>query len=340
MKLVRSSVILFGIAISACGHDEADKPIEHVEGAGVLHTVQASSVADVMWVPAVARPRVSAVLSTKLMGSVTAVHVREGDMVRAGQAVVTIDARDLSAKDAQVQASIAEAEAMQREAATNAARLRALHAEEAATRAQLDGAETALARSEAGVRAAHAARSELAAARSYSVVRAPFGGLITGRMVHPGAFAAPGTPLISIEDSRQLRVTGTVTPEGIRSLKRGARVAVRIESADATGVVEGIVPGAGNLYQINIMVDNPDGRLLAGAAASIAVPQAMRTAICIPGAAVERAGDLTGVRVGSDSGSDLRWVQLGGACNDGVEVLAGLRGGEQIVVPAQTAGAN
>ncbi|WP_434478449.1 biotin/lipoyl-binding protein [Gemmatimonas sp.] len=107
-------------------------------------------------------------MSTKLMGTVTAVLVHEGDAVRSGQVLVQIDARDLNAKANQAAASIADAEAMQREAAAHAARFTALYNDSAATKAQYDAAQTGLARANAGLQAARAGASELEAVRSYA----------------------------------------------------------------------------------------------------------------------------------------------------------------------------
>jgi RND family efflux transporter MFP subunit len=341
MNLTKTIALVALTAVAACSNPEAaDLAHDAAPPAeGVRYKVAATTFAEVMWVPAQATPIAQAMLSTKLMGTVTAVHVHEGDQVRAGQPIVTIDARDLAARDAQARAAILEVEAMRGEAVANANRMRALFAEEAATRAQLDAAETALARAEAGVRAANATRSELSAARSYAVVRAPFDGLVTARMVDPGAFATPGAPLAQMENARQLRVTGSAAPEAIRTLRRGAQVQVRIESTIATGTVEAVVPSGGNLYHINVIVNNADGAYLSGAAAAIALPQASRAAIRVPVEAVQHIGDLTGVRVVTGSSTSLRWVQLGATEGQEVEVLTGLRVGDEVLVPRRGAGA-
>jgi RND family efflux transporter MFP subunit len=324
------------LLLGACSHQEqAREKASGEQVQGTLYAVRAVSTVDVMRAPAVAEPYASATLSTKLMGAVTAVHVREGDRVRAGQPLVSIDARDLTAKGAQIDAGIAEAEAMEREAATHLQRIRALFAEDAAPRAQLDAAETGYARAQAAVRAARAGSAELAATRGYSVIRAPFSGVITQRLIDAGAFAAPGTPLITIQDSRRLRVTGTAAPQGVRGLRRGVRVDVEIEGQLTNGTVEAVVPGAGNLYRINVIVDNAAGLYLPGSAATLALPQQHdRLAIRVPLAAIQQNGDLTGVYVRSGETTVLRWVQLGARTLDGVEVLTGLRDGEQIVLPA------
>lgn len=326
-----------GLAIlAACGAPDVKQPAGAAaeRAPGQVVTIADTMVQATLDAAGVAEPVAQSTLSTKLMGTVTAVLVKEGDRVAAGQPLVRIDARDLAARQSQVGAGIAEAEAVRRDAETQAGRIRALHADSAATRAQLDAAETGLARAEAAVRQARAGAAELEVMADYSVVRAPFAGVVTQRFVDPGAFAAPGAPLVTVQDARQLRVSATVAPEAARGLARGARIMATVEGTTAPATIEGVVPApAGNVYTINAIIDNADGRLLAGSAATLGLPQGERQAVLIPTAAVRREGDLTGVLVRGASADELRWVRLGAKFGDRAEVLGGLRAGDQVVVP-------
>ncbi|HEX5631617.1 MAG TPA: efflux RND transporter periplasmic adaptor subunit, partial [Gemmatimonadales bacterium] len=165
-----------------------------VRSAGMVYVVRDTTIAATFQAAGTAQPLQQATLSTKLMATVSSVLVKEGDVVAPGQVLLRLDARDLVAKRSQVDASIADAEAMVREATTQANRMRALYADSAATRSQLDAAETGLSRAEAGLRGATGAAAELDAVSSYATVRAPFAGVVTRRFVDPGAFATPGAP--------------------------------------------------------------------------------------------------------------------------------------------------
>jgi RND family efflux transporter MFP subunit len=287
-----------------------------------------------------AAPYAEATVSTKLMGTVLEVAVREGDKVQKGVALLTIDARELAARSIQAGAAVAQAEAVRREAEVHANRMRTLFAQEAAPRAQLDAAETALARAEAGVHSARAAAAELDAVREYATVRAPFAGVVTRRMVDPGAFATPGAPLLTIQDASRLRIEVTAPPDAVRDLTRGTRVAASVEGTPADAVVEGIVPAGGSLYTVNAILDNREARYLAGSVATLSLPQGERDAILVPELAIHREGDLTGIYVKHQDTVGLRWVRLGRTHQNAVEVLAGLRDGEQFIVPGDLAGVN
>jgi RND family efflux transporter MFP subunit len=281
-----------------------------------------------------AEPFARATLSTKIMGTVVAVLAREGDAVRKDQPLVRLDARELTARASHAAAAVAEADALHDAALAQARRIRGLYADSAATRAQLDAAETGLARAEAGVRAARAASAELAAVESYAVVRAPFAGTVTERHVDPGAFAAPGAPLITVQDGSRLRVAATAAPDAVRGVRRGTKLEATIEGERVQASVEGVVPApGGNVYTINALVENPGGRLLPGSAASLALPQGQRQAVVVPERAVQREGELTGVYVRSNGSDALRWIRVGRAHDGMMEVLSGLRAGEQVVVP-------
>lgn len=310
---------------------------------GSVYAVHDTAMQGTFDAAGVAMPVRQATLSTKLMGTVIEVLVREGESVASGQPLVRIDARDLAAKGSQVAASMAAAEALHADAQLQAGRIRALYADSAATRAQLDAAETGLARAEAGLRAARAASAEMAAVTTYSVIRAPFAGQVTRRFVDPGAFAAPGAPMVTVQDASRLRITASVTPQVARSLRRGQVLGATIEGMPVRATVEGVVPaGAGNLYTVNALVANPGGAVLAGSTAIIAVPGGSRTSLVVPVHAITREGDLTGVMLRTDHGDELRWVRLGVVAGDVVEVIAGLRAGDRVVSPASVtlAGSN
>ena len=336
-SLIGVAAIALASFAAACSGGEPEKAAaaELPRITGAVYTVHDTVVESTIEAAGVAAPLRQATLSTKLMGTVTDVLVQEGDVVSAGQPLVRIDARDLAAKGNQAAASVADAEATYRDAQTQAARIRALYADSAATRAQLDAVETGLARAQAGVRTAHAAAAEMGAVSSYAVVRAFFAGVVTRRFVDPGAFAAPGAPLVAIQDASRLRVTASTTPDVARSIRRGQSLAAVIEGRPFGAVVEGVVPAAaGNLYAINALVANPGGAILSGSTATLALPSGAHTTLVVPAGAVRREGDLTGVSLRTTRGDELRFVRLGARLGDMVEVSSGLRTGDRVVVPA------
>lgn len=319
--------------LAACGPQAAPAPSEKLPLGGTRVAVTDAVIVDAFEASGTAEPVRLATLSTKLMGTVIAVSVHEGDRVAAGQLLVRLDARDLDARRAQVEAGLAEASAVHHEGSVQAARIRALYADSAATKAQLDQAEMGLARAEAAVATSRGMAAELAATASYAEVRAPFAGIVTRRFVDPGSFAAPGAPLATVEDASSLRVAVNASPDAVRGLRRGMTVGATIGDIAVPATIEGVVPGGANLYTVNAMVPNPGGRFLSGSAATLSLPRGTRHAILVPEGAIVRQGDLTGVRTAMAGQASLRWVKLGTA-QQGVlvEVLSGLAPGDTVLV--------
>lgn len=329
-------------AVLACVEAPA---AESPEAAAVADSAQIivlreTMIPDDVEVPAITEPVVSAILSTKLMGRVVEVRAREGDVVAAGAVLVRLDDRDLVARREQADAAVLTADAAHNEARLQAQRLRALFADSAAPRAQLDAAESGLVRAEQGVRGARAMAAEVEALADYAEVRAPFGGVVVQRLVDPGAFTAPGMPLLRLDDPSRLRVVAAVPPSTTFDVRRGSQVGVTIEGVPVTGTVEGVVPVPGAaLANVQVMVENASRRFSSGSAATVSIPGAPRKALLIPVAALIRNGDLAGVRVQAGGRIVRRWVRLGKERAGAVEVLSGLVAGDSIVVPAAPAGA-
>jgi RND family efflux transporter MFP subunit len=330
-----AGTVLLALLVGACGPEATPALPERVAMKGTPVGVTDTMVPEVFEAAGTAAPVRAATVSTKLMGTVTAVLVHEGDHVTAGQLMVTLDARDLVARRSQVEAGLAAAVAMQADAAAQAGRIRGLYADSAATKAQLDQAETGLARADAAVATARATAAELAATTSYAEVRAPFAGIVTRRFVDPGAFAAPGAPLVAVDDASTLRVTVSTAPEAVRGLRRGRVIDATIGDSTARATIEGAVPSGANLYTVNALVPNTGGHFLSGSAATLALPRGTRPALLVPARAVIHQADLTGVRVVSAGASSLRWVRLGRTNGAMVEVLSGVASGDTVLVPAE-----
>lgn len=301
---------------------------------GATVAVMDTTVASTFAASGIARPIAEATVATKLMGAVTDVLVLEGQRVAASAPLVRIDAADLGAKDDQVAAQVAAAEASLAEATLYATRIRALYADSAAPRAQLDAAEAGLARAKAAVAAARAGREELSATRNYGTLRAPFAGTVTRRFVDPGTFAAPGVPLVTIQDASRLRIVATIPASYAPAVKRGAALHALIEGVAARALVEGVVPAPGATFTVNAVVANADGTLPSGGAARLDVPTgAVEHALLVPAAAVVREGDLTGVHVARGGDVELRWVRLGAPVGGRARVLTGLAAGDSVITP-------
>ena len=298
-----------------------------------------------------------ATLSAKVLGNVTRVLVNEGDPVHAGQVLVEIDGRDIHAKVEQARAAVhaadeaiaaaaagvAGAEANAKFADATLARFTALRERGSVSphefeevSAKQKGAHAELDRATNGREALLAQRSQAAAGvaeaetfLSYTQVRSPIDGIVSARFVDAGAQAAPGVPLITVEDNRQYRVETTVDED----------LAARIQPGFVAGVdgvpgrVAHVAPVDPQTRTALVKIEIPPMR--SGTFVHVSFPLGTRNAISIPASAVVRRGELTNVFVVDKEGAArMRLVTIAEPRNGRVEVLSGIDSGERIVIDA------
>jgi RND family efflux transporter MFP subunit len=273
-----------------------------------------------------------AAVSAKTMARIEEILVRAGSQVESGALLVRLDARELSARSLAAKGEVASARASLELARTENARAEGLHAAGVAPQAQLDRARSTLRVAQAQLEGARQRQADADAALSQAEIRSPVAGRVVDRLAEPGDTAVPGTPLLRIYDPSALRL------EVATRLSPGLPVRVRIEALgrDLQGEVDEIVPYAepgARAFLVKVRLP-PDPGLYAGMFGRVELPIGERTQLLIPSDAVERVGQLEFVRVvDAERRSERRLVTTGESGESGrIEILSGLRGGEQIVL--------
>ncbi|MFH2051394.1 MAG: efflux RND transporter periplasmic adaptor subunit [bacterium] len=281
----------------------------------------------------------SVMISTRMMGWVKRIHVTEGQRVRKGDPLLSIDDSDLMARKAQAEAGIAEAEAVLANAQKMAARFENLYADKSVSKQQLDDVLTGRDRAAAGVKMAEAGLRELKVHLSYLDLVAPIDGVIGRRMIEEGDMASPGMPLLILEETAAMKVVAHIGEQDVSAVAAGDPVIIDVTSlqgAEFESVLDKVVPTANpgsRTYDIEAVVPNADGRLKSGMFARVKIPVDSRKAVLAPEEAIIRRGQLTGVwTVADDQTAHLRWIRLGRVRDGRVEVLSGLDGGETVVL--------
>lgn len=336
---------LLSITTASCGSGAPGHPQAGEAGqAGVPLEVSVARVRQDMGgrtvtATGVVQPIRSASPGSRLTGVVTVARFDEGDHVRTGQVLVSIDARDLEARGAQASASVREAQAGVAEASSDLARMEALYAKGFLPRARLDLARATMARARASLDTANGAVREVAANAAYSQVRAPFAGVIVRKTVEAGNLVTPGQSLFVIEDLSQMRVVASVGEDVASRLRKGDRLLIELPGHDhpEAGVVEAVLPsgdpGAPG-FRVRLLLDNSDRTILSGMSARVRLPSAGAPGSrrLVSDDAILRRGQLTGVFVIDHGRARLRWISLGPTDGRFVEVQSGLEAGEQVVV--------
>ncbi len=281
-------------------------------------------------------------VSTRLMGWITAVPVREGTVVRKGELLVQIGDTDLQARRKQAETGIDAAKAVLENAGTNVARFEKLYEQKSVSKARLDDVHTGRDQAAAGLAQARAALAEIDMQLSYLAIKAPVDGTVVRRMVDPGDMANPGQPLLTLEQVGTMKVTAGLSERDVDLVKGGERVTVEIPSlpiAPFTVPVARVVPAANTMshtYDLQAYLPNTDGQLKSGMFARVLVPVGTRAAVLVPKAAIMTRGQLTGVwTVDNDGIAHLHWIRTGRTFDDRVEVISGLTGSETVVLTSE-----
>ncbi len=296
-------------------------------------------------------------LYARVNSFVEKVNVDRGSAVRQGEQLVLLSAPDLTAQraEAESKAQAAESQRVEAEAKLAAAQSTYDNLKTAAgTPGAVAGNELVLAgksvdAARAAVRAAEdsakAARNAVSALRdleSYLDVRAPFDGVITERLVHPGALVGPagagGTPMLRLEQNSRLRLIVAVPEAATGGIVRGGRVRFTVPAwpgEEFTGVTERIAHSLDpktRTMAVEADVANRAGRLAPGMFPQVIWPvRHARPSLLVPPSAVVTTTERTFVI--RDRAGRAEWVDVtrGAPSGDLIEVTGRLAAGDQLV---------
>ena len=285
----------------------------------------------------------SANLSTRMMGYVNKVYVKVGDKVKKGQLLLSVNNTDLSAKLAQVNAGITEANAAFTNAEKDYNRFKNLFGDNSASQKELDDVTAHYNMAKARLEAANQMKNEVQAQFSYANIRAPFSGVVSNKFINEGDMANPGMTLLEVETPGNFQVMAMVPESEISQIKPNTTVDVLIKSLNKSikGKVTEVSSSSkntGGQYLVKVELGKSSEKLLSGMFATVQFPVESKnndTTVLIPTDALVSKGELSGVFTVSQSNTAiLRWLRLGRTYGDKVEILSGLNADESYIVSA------
>lgn len=268
------------------------------------------------------RARHRAVLEAKVSGGIEALPVVPGQSVKAGQTLVELDARE-------IQARLDQALTQREQLGRDTERLRQLLANNAVSRQEFESLESRH-------RVAKAAVTEAETMLAYTKVVAPFDGIITRKHAEIGDLAAPGKPLLEMENLNSLRLEADVPEAAISHIVAGAQLSVRVAGVthDLSATVSEIAPAADpNSRTFLVKLDLPaNSGARTGQFGRLTVPLGETSALRIPASALILRGQLELVFVAGNAQAQMRLVKSGKRIGDEIEILSGLNRGDQIII--------
>jgi RND family efflux transporter MFP subunit len=301
------------------------------------------------------------VIAAQVAGAVTALDVRVGDRVQAGQVLARIDARaadqNAAAGDAQVRAANASLDL----AAKDFERQQQLFGKNYISQAALERAEAQFKAAQAQVAAQRAQAASTRTQTGFFVVRAPYAGIVSEVPLALGDMAMPGRALLTLYDPLALRVSVAVpqsaqfdatVPATTTTVDGGAsKSPIKVQFPGLPGAREWAVPSRVSLlpgadpgtHTQQLRLELPAGLagLSPGMFARVWLPvsgEASAARLYAPATAIVRRAEMTAVYVVDAAGRPvLRQVRLGAASGDVIEILSGVSAGERVARDPQAA---
>ena len=226
MKLTHSLLTLVAaLALVAC-HSKKGGASESLPSVAVPSVVvenkERSSSEEVV---GTVRAKLRAAIEGKVSARIESLLVAPGQMVKAGELIAQLDPRE-------IQARLDQALALREQATRDLARGRELIDKKITTQSDFDAVQ-------ARARVAEGAAREMETMLGYTKVVAPFDGIVTRKLADVGDLAAPGKPIIEMEDPRALRFEADVPEALIGHVKIGAKLPVQVSAGAAR--IEGTV---------------------------------------------------------------------------------------------------
>jgi RND family efflux transporter MFP subunit len=317
------------LALAGCS-DAAPKPAQVEIQPVTLHRVGDSRLESRTSLSGTVRLRRETPLAFVSDGRVRSVTVREGDLVRGGQLLATLDR---TAIDAQAQSAASRL----RQADSELRRQRDLNAQGWVSKARVEAAEAA----------AETARGDLSGAQftqRFAAISAPTAGVILSRTAEPGQTLSAGTPVLLLGEFASGFVVRVPMPAGrAAALQRGATADVSFRDGAAPPMAARVIeiasradPQTGTFQVELALPTHPALRsgLIADVALTGAGSAAAGAGLAVPATALFSARADEGFVWVMDPGTrkvGARLVRLGRVAPDGVEIRSGLARGELIV---------
>lgn len=362
MKTVTCPVILLSVflaVVSGCGREPPyRKPLTPVRAVPVEESTEEGGVR----YSASVDPYAQVDVASKVNGYVQTIHqvkgadgrirnVQEGDVVKRGLVLAKLVTDDYVQRVNRARADLAVTQAAFERARQDFTRSSNLFATQSVTKPEYDTAKAQYDETRSRVEAARAELEEANIQLRYCELKAPMDGVILKRNIEVGSFMGPGAVAFVMADVSSVKVVFGVPDIMLGDCRMGSEIAIVTESlrgVELKGLITAVSPAAdakSRVFNIEITVPNPKDQLKIGmiAALKLAVVQPSTRAALVPLSAVVRS--LThpegyAVFVLSEQQgktfAQLRDIRLGDVTGSRIEVMEGVKVGEQVVAVGAT----
>ncbi|MCP5076591.1 MAG: efflux RND transporter periplasmic adaptor subunit [Psychromonas sp.] len=273
-----------------------------------------------------------AILAARLTAKIAEVLVDVGAQVKKGDILVRLESNDLDARVNQTEQALSSAQAQLNVARKEFIRAQALIAKKLIPQSQFDKAESQLKTANANFEQAKATVSEAETTYGFSVITAPFDGVIDTRAINVGDTATPGMHLLSLYNPTTLQLEVNVSESLLNRASLGTVLNYQIPSFNIYGkggVVE-VAPAtdsSSRSFLLKVALQQTK-QLFPGNYARVWVDSEVVKQLIIPSEALYQVGQLDYVKVLEADVIKTKLVQLA----DNYQVRKGVKSGEIVII--------
>jgi RND family efflux transporter MFP subunit len=287
-------------------------------------------------------------LSARISGSILSISKREGDTVRQGELLVTIDDRELQDRTVAVNAELLSTRQKLAGAQSAYATQKSVYGRDEAlfkagaisqealerSRAALDGAKAVVEAYQESLKGQAMNTNVAKTQAGYARITAPFSGVVSKRWAEPGDLAAPGKPILTVEKTTSYKVLAQVPQEELTGIKAGSAVKLVNGSQSLATKVNRIYPALGKnmLATVEVITAQAPFNLPSSATVGFDVVTKAVEGLQVPGQAVVKTAQGAFVYQVKDGSVHIIPVQLLGMGNGTAAINGEIAAGAQVAV--------
>lgn len=338
------------VSLSSCGSKGAQQTGGAAPEVAVI-TVEPTTTQFQSSYPATIKGKTDVAIRPQVTGFITSVHVDEGQHVRQGQPLFTLDQVQFQAAVDQAQANVNSAASAVSTAEITEQNKKRLLEKNIISETEWQLASNQLTQARASLAQAQAALTNARKNLAYTVVTAPSDGVVGTIEMREGALASPSATLTTLSDNSEVYAYFSLSERDLLELSQNngslqSQIAsmppVQLQLADGSiypiegrvATVSGVIDNSTGAASARALFANPNGRLRSGNTGQVIFPRTTEGALTVPQRATYEVQDLRYVYVLNDSNIAVGTPITVSPYSDGQTfvVTSGLNAGDRVVV--------
>jgi len=275
-------------------------------------------------------------ISSRLMGYIKNFDIKEGQNVKRGQLLFSIDSTDVKSGITKAQSAYKQAKASLLDAKLDFKRFKKLYEDESVSKQQFDKMSLKFKVAEEQMVSAKTGLYQAKAQLKYANVKAPFDGVVIKKMATAGDLSAPGSPILTLENRSTLSVKTHVSHELYASLRDGDTASIVLDGIDKplVGTIYAMVGAADpktRTHTVKLSLHRVSN-VNSGTFARVSFTRGERQTMMLPKSSVLNRSGIEGVFVVEGDTAYFNMVRLGEQIGNEIEIKSGVNLEDLVVI--------